>query len=64
MEFGQTDLGGESDSLKSTMQTPYDNPDSLRAKEKDFQEADYIGPVRSRRMMNAVVSSVLEYLSG
>ena len=37
---------------------------ALRAKEKDFQEADYIGPVRSRRMMNAVVSSVLEYLSG
>lgn len=37
---------------------------ALRAKEQDFQEADYIGPVRSRRMMNAVVSSVLEYLSG
>ncbi|HKM84090.1 MAG TPA: hypothetical protein VJY15_24415 [Candidatus Acidoferrum sp.] len=37
---------------------------ALRAKEVDFQEADYIGPVRSRRMMNAVVSSVLEYLSG
>ncbi len=37
---------------------------ALRAKEEDFQEADYIGPVRSRRMMNAVVSSVLEYLSG
>jgi hypothetical protein len=37
---------------------------ALRAKEKDFQEADYIGPVRSRRMMNAAVSAVLEYLSG
>ncbi|AGA26493.1 ORC-CDC6 family AAA ATPase [Singulisphaera acidiphila] len=37
---------------------------ALRAKEEDFQEADYIGPVRSRRMMNAVISSVLEYLSG
>lgn len=38
--------------------------DALRAKEEDFQKVDYIGPKRSRRMMNAVVASVLEYLSG
>lgn len=37
---------------------------ALRATESDFQAADYIGPVRSRRMKNAVVASVLEYLSG
>lgn len=37
---------------------------ALRAKESDFQAVDYIGPKRSRRMMNAVVASVLEYLSG
>lgn len=37
---------------------------ALRAREEDFQEADYIGPVRSRRIMNAVVSPVLEFLSG
>jgi hypothetical protein len=37
---------------------------ALRATEADFQAADYIGPIRSRRMKNAVVASVLEYLSG
>jgi hypothetical protein len=37
---------------------------ALDAKEEDFQRADYIGPKRSRQIMNACVSSVLEYLSG
>lgn len=37
---------------------------ALRSNEANFQAADYIGPKRSRRMMNAVVASVLEYLSG
>ncbi len=37
---------------------------ALRSREADFQAVDYIGPIRSRRMMNAVVASVLEYLSG
>lgn len=37
---------------------------ALRSREEDFQAVDYIGPKRSRRMMNAVIASVLEYLSG
>ena len=37
---------------------------ALRAQEEDFQAVDYIGPKRSRRMKNAAVASVLEYLSG
>jgi hypothetical protein len=37
---------------------------ALRSKEAHFQAVDYIGPKRSRRMMNAVVASVLEFLSG
>jgi hypothetical protein len=37
---------------------------ALRAREEHFQAVDYIGPVRSRRMKNAAVASVLEYLSG
>jgi hypothetical protein len=38
--------------------------EALRANEEQFQAVDYIGPKRSRRMKNAVVASVLEYLSG
>ena len=37
---------------------------ALNAGEIDFQKIIYIGPKRSRRIMNVVVSSVLEYLSG
>jgi hypothetical protein len=37
---------------------------TLNAGEQDFQKINYIGPIRSRRIMNVVVSSVLEYLSG
>lgn len=36
----------------------------LRASERDFQQADYIGPKRSRKIMNIAVASILEYLSG
>jgi hypothetical protein len=38
--------------------------DALRSSEAEFQTIDWIGPKRSRRMMNAAVASVLEYLSG
>jgi len=37
---------------------------ALQASEYDFQRIDYIGPKRSRKMMNVVTSSILEYLSG
>lgn len=37
---------------------------ALNAGERDFQRISYIGPKRSRRMMNIAVASVLEYLSG
>lgn len=37
---------------------------ALAADETSYQAADYIGPVRSRQMRNAVIASVLEYLSG
>lgn len=37
---------------------------ALRSKEEQFQSVHYIGPKRSRQMMNAAVASVLEYLSG
>jgi hypothetical protein len=37
---------------------------ALQASEPEFQRISYIGPKRSRKMMNIVVSSVLEYLSG
>ena len=37
---------------------------ALRAPEEHYQGAWQIGPKRSRRMKNAVVASVLEYLSG
>jgi hypothetical protein len=37
---------------------------ALQASEGEFQRISYVGPKRSRRMMNVVVASVLEYLSG
>jgi len=37
---------------------------TLQASEAEFRRIDYVGPKRSRKMMNVVVSSVLEYLSG
>lgn len=37
---------------------------ALQASEGEFQRISYVGPKRSRKMMNVVVSSVLEYLSG
>lgn len=38
--------------------------EALQASEYDFQRIFYVGPKRSRRMMNIAVASVLEYLSG
>lgn len=38
--------------------------DVLRAPEEKLQEAYYIGEVRSRRMRNAAISAIYEYLSG
>jgi hypothetical protein len=37
---------------------------ALQASEQEFQQISYVGPKRSRRMMNVAVASVLEYLSG
>lgn len=37
---------------------------ALRATEDVYRQAAYVGPVRSRQMKNAVIASVLEYLSG
>ncbi len=37
---------------------------ALLSGEADFQRAQYIGPKRSRRIMNVATSAVLEYLSG
>lgn len=37
---------------------------ALVAPEGKYQEAKYIGPVRSRRMKNVVTAAALEYLSG
>ena len=37
---------------------------ALQASEPDFQTISYIGPKRSRKIMNVVTASVLEYLSG
>lgn len=37
---------------------------ALQASEVEFQKIDYVGPKRSRKMMNIVTASVLEYLSG
>lgn len=36
----------------------------LSSTESDFQKAHYIGPKRSRKIMNVATSAVLEYLSG
>jgi hypothetical protein len=38
--------------------------DALLAPESKFQEAKYIGPVRSKKMKNVVTAAALEYLSG
>jgi hypothetical protein len=38
--------------------------DVLRAPEEKLKEALYVGNVRARRMRNAAVAAVLEYLSG
>lgn len=37
---------------------------ALNSKEESFQSIKWIGPVRSRQMMNVVTSAVLEFLSG
>jgi hypothetical protein len=37
---------------------------ALTSSEATFQKASYIGPVRSRKMMNVVTGAVLEFLSG
>ncbi|QXE36671.1 KAP family NTPase [Streptomyces sp. GMY02] len=36
----------------------------LAASEADFQQAKWVGPVRSRQMMNIATAAVMEYLSG
>ena len=38
--------------------------DVLRATEEKLKEASYVGDKRARRMRNAAVAAVLEYLSG
>ncbi len=38
--------------------------DALTSSEATFQRAMYIGPVRSRKMMNVVTAAVMEFLSG
>jgi hypothetical protein len=38
--------------------------EALSSSESKFQEAPYIGPIRSRKMMNVATAAVLEYLSG
>lgn len=37
---------------------------ALSSSENTFQQADYIGPVRSRKIMNVAQAAVLEFLSG
>jgi len=37
---------------------------ALSSTEADFMRADYIGPKRSRRIMNVATAAVVEYLSG
>jgi hypothetical protein len=37
---------------------------ALASTEADFRRASYIGPVRSRKMMNVATAAVLEFLSG
>jgi hypothetical protein len=36
----------------------------LKATEQKLKEASYVGDVRARRMRNAAIAAVLEYLSG
>ncbi|MER7903358.1 hypothetical protein ABTX84_08850 [Streptomyces sp. NPDC095614] len=36
----------------------------LSADEKDFMQAHYVGPIRSRKMRNSAMAAVFEYLSG
>jgi hypothetical protein len=38
--------------------------DVLNATEQKLKQANYVGDVRARRMRNAAVAAVLEYLSG
>ncbi len=38
--------------------------EALTSSEATFQKATYIGPVRSRKMMNVVTAAVMEFLSG
>ena len=38
--------------------------EALASTEADFMQADYIGPKRSRRIMNVATAAVIEYLSG
>lgn len=38
--------------------------EAMNANEQIFQKAKYIGPKRSRKMMNVVAAAALEYLSG
>ncbi len=38
--------------------------EALTSSEATFQRAMYIGPVRSRKMMNVVTAAVMEFLSG
>jgi hypothetical protein len=38
--------------------------EALTSSEATFRRAMYIGPVRSRKMMNVVTAAVMEYLSG
>jgi hypothetical protein len=38
--------------------------EALSSSEAVFQRAHYIGPKRSRKIMNVVTAAVLEYLSG
>lgn len=38
--------------------------EALNSSEEKFQTAYYIGPKRSRKMMNVVTAAILEYLSG
>lgn len=38
--------------------------DALTSSEATFQKAMYIGPVRSRKMMNVATAAVMEFLSG
>lgn len=38
--------------------------ETLSSTEANFQKAHYIGPKRSRRIMNVATAAVLEYLSG